>query len=65
MHQFSSEQCHQSNERWYSWKRRVVFNSAQVYPQSIDLNQIQFIIATFTYKLCYENHAQFSELISG
>jgi len=40
------QQCDQSSERRCSWKKRVVFNSAQVYPQSRDLNQIQFIIAT-------------------
>ena len=38
--------CDQSSERQCSWKKSVVFSSAQVYPQSRDLNQIQFIIAT-------------------
>ena len=40
------QQCDKSSERRCSWKKRVVFNSAQVYPQSRDLNQIQFITAT-------------------
>jgi len=39
------QQCDQSSERRCSWKRSIVFNSAQVYPQSRDLNQIQFTIA--------------------
>ena len=42
----SVQQCDQSSERRCSWKTSVVFNSAQVYPQSGDLNQIQLIIAT-------------------
>jgi len=46
MYQFSSEQCDQSSEHRCRWKGNVVFNNAQVYPQSRDLNQIWFIITT-------------------
>jgi len=55
MYQFSSvqQQCDLSSEHRCSWKRSVVFNSAQVYPQSRDLNQIQFIIANlYSYYIC-------------
>jgi len=40
------QQCDQRSERRCSWKKRDVFNSTQVYPQSKDLNQIQFTSAT-------------------
>ena len=45
------QQCDQSSVRRCSWKRSVVFSRAPVYPQSRDLNQIQFIIATL-YIMC-------------
>jgi len=41
----AQQQCDQTSERRCSWKRTVVFNSAHVYQQSRNLNQIQFIIA--------------------